>query len=117
MGLHFAMCCERKAWTHGPSFRLDLHCRGYSRRYLLGAFAFTYWSLYVRDAQAFTEPLTQLDSFYFATATFTTTGYADIAPIAQAARLATSIQMVIGFALVAVILAVALSQRERKRET
>jgi hypothetical protein len=84
--------------------------------YLLGAFAFTYWALNIRDAQAFSEPLTQLDAFYFATTTFTTTGYGDIAPMSQAARIATSIQMAIGFGLVAIVLAVALSQRERKHE-
>jgi hypothetical protein len=51
---------------------------------------------------------------YFALATFTTTGFGDIAAASDAARLAVSIQMLGGFAIVAVALTLALSRRTRR---
>jgi hypothetical protein len=50
----------------------------------------------------------------FALATFTTTGFGDIAGASDAARLAVSTQMLGGFAIVAVALTLALSRRTRR---
>lgn len=84
---------------------------------LIGDFAFLYWGLSLRDSGAFNALLSPLDSVYFAVATFTTTGFGDLAPTSQAARLAVTAQMAAGFALVAVGLALVLSQlRSEHRE-
>lgn len=80
---------------------------------LLSNFAFLYWGLSLRDPGAFNTPLSPLDSVYFAVATFTTTGFGDLAPASQAARLAVTAQMVAGFALVSVGLALALTRLSR----
>lgn len=77
---------------------------------LIGDFAFLYWGLSLRDQGAFTASLSPLDSVYFAVATFTTTGFGDVAPVSQVARLAVTVQIIAGFALVAVGLALVLSQ-------
>jgi ion channel len=83
---------------------------------VVGNFAYVYRGLSLRDPSAFTAPLSMLDAFYFAVATFTTTGFGDLAAVSQAARVAVMAQMVAGFALVSVGLALVLV-RLRPRPT
>lgn len=56
------------------------------------AFSSTYFLL-SEYGNAFTEKLTRVDALYFCLTVFTTTGFGDIAPISQSARVAVSIQM------------------------
>jgi voltage-gated potassium channel len=57
-------------------------------------FAATYVVLADSYPQAFSEPLTRLDSLYFVLTVFATVGFGDIAPVSQVARVLTTVQMV-----------------------
>ena len=57
------------------------------------AFATTYFLFSEYDTGSFNEPLTRIDALYFCLTVFTTTGFGDIAPDSQGARVAVSIQM------------------------
>ncbi len=78
--------------------------------YFLGTFSNLYWIESLRDSSAFSEPLTQGDAIYFAISTFTTTGFGDIRPRSGIARLTVTVQMLLGFLLVAVALVLALAR-------
>lgn len=88
----------------------------FTAAYFIGAFSSVYWIVSIRDPDAFTEALTHDDAIYFALATFTTTGFGDIAPVSGIARLTVSAQMVVGFVLVAVALVLALSRWSPARD-
>lgn len=57
------------------------------------AFATAYFLFSEYDTGSFNEPLTRVDALYFCLTVFTTTGFGDIAPDSQGARVAVSIQM------------------------
>lgn len=57
-------------------------------------FAALYFELERNNARAFTQPLTRFDALYFTVTVFATVGFGDIAPVTQAARIATTLQMV-----------------------
>ncbi|MDH3008162.1 potassium channel family protein [Gordonia alkanivorans] len=57
------------------------------------AFATTYYLFSEYDPGSFNEKLTRVDALYFCLTVFTTTGFGDIAPDSQGARIAVSIQM------------------------
>ncbi|ANY25319.1 potassium channel family protein [Gordonia terrae] len=57
------------------------------------AFATTYFLFSEYDPGSFNESLTRVDALYFCLTVFTTTGFGDIAPDSQGARVAVSIQM------------------------
>ncbi|HCS56576.1 MAG TPA: two pore domain potassium channel family protein [Gordonia polyisoprenivorans] len=63
------------------------------------AFATMYFIFSDYDHGSFTEKLTRIDALYFSLTVFTTTGFGDIAAVAQETRVAVSIQMVSTFAL------------------
>lgn len=56
-------------------------------------FATTYYLIYQGQADAFNETLTRTDSLYFTVTVFSTVGFGDIAPVTQAARIVTMVQM------------------------
>ncbi|MCR5978203.1 two pore domain potassium channel family protein [Gordonia jinghuaiqii] len=57
------------------------------------AFATTYFLFSEYDTGSFNAGLTRVDALYFCLTVFTTTGFGDIAPDSQGARIAVSIQM------------------------
>ena len=56
-------------------------------------FAAAYVKLDSTQAQAFSEPLSRTDALYFTITVFSTVGFGDITPVADAARVTTMIQM------------------------
>ncbi len=68
-------------------------------------FASAYWLLARVSEAAFSERLTHVDALYFTITTFTTTGYGDIQPLSQLARLLASVQMLLTFLLVTIVVA------------
>lgn len=70
--------------------------------FIVADFAYWYWSLSAAQPSSFSEPLTKTDASYFAWATTTTTGFGDVVPLSEPARLATTVQMVLTFVLVGV---------------
>ncbi len=56
-------------------------------------FSATYFAMSVHSPGAFGEPLTRVDAIYYCLTVFTTTGFGDIVPITQGARVVTSLQM------------------------
>jgi voltage-gated potassium channel len=52
-----------------------------------------------QDPQAYSEPLTRLDGIYFTVTVLATVGFGDITPVSEQARAFTTIQMVMGVAL------------------
>jgi voltage-gated potassium channel len=72
-----------------------------------------------QDPQAYSEPLTRLDGIYFTVTVLATVGFGDITPVSEQARVFTTIQMVLGVALlgagVRVLVAVARSVAEQRK--
>lgn len=60
-------------------------------------FLLTFSAVYIELARgtgrAFTEPLNKVDAVYFTVTVFATVGFGDIAPVTQAARIITTVQM------------------------
>lgn len=82
-------------------------------------FAATYVVIATNLRGSFTEPLTRTDSLYFTITVFTTVGFGDIAPVSQPARIVTTIQMLVGLALVGLVAKVMLGavQEGMRRRT
>lgn len=82
-------------------------------------FATTYYLMSFAAPGSFTEPLTKLDSVYYAVTTFATVGFGDIAASSPAARATVTLQMVGGLVLVGfiarVVVAVVEEARRRRR--
>lgn len=83
---------------------------------LLLIFASTFFALSAADDGAFTEPLSKTDCLYFATTTFATVGYGDIAPVSDIARLAVTIQMLFNLLVLGVGLRVVVGAVNVSRE-
>ena len=83
---------------------------------LLAVAALGAYALALDDPNAFSEPLTRLDSFYFSVTTLATVGYGDITPVSDSARVFTIIQMLVDLAFVGVVIKVisAVASREAK---
>lgn len=83
----------------------------------LAAFANCYYVASHRRPRSFSERLSVVDAFYFATTTFSTTGYGDIAPRSQLCRLLVTAQLLVDLLLVGLIVsavtALFLEPRER----
>ena len=62
---------------------------GLIEKNIIGLLIFTilYYTLSLTNQKAFNQPLTLLDSFYFATTTQSTVGYGDIHPILPMSKL------------------------------
>jgi voltage-gated potassium channel len=79
-------------------------------------FAAVYVVLSDTDAQAFTEPLSRVDSLYFVVTVFATVGFGDISPVSEVARVLTTIQMVSDLVLIGLVLRVFLVAVDRRRQ-
>lgn len=78
-------------------------------------FAMAYVLLGNSDAQAFSEPLTRMDSMYFVVTVFATVGFGDITPVSELARAITTVQMVCDLLLIGLVLKVFLAAVDRGR--
>ncbi|MGY1707454.1 potassium channel family protein [Geodermatophilus sp. SYSU D00697] len=67
------------------------------------------------DPGAFTEPLSRVDGLYFVVTVFATVGFGDIAPVSEAARLLTTVQMVVNLVVIGLVLRVFLAAVDRRR--
>lgn len=72
---------------------------------VVSAFGFFFVILSERDPSAFTERLSLSDAMYFSLVTMTTTGYGDIAPKSDAARIAVSAELGLTVTVIAIALA------------
>jgi hypothetical protein len=84
----------------------------------LAATAAVHAAFSVRDPQAYTELLSRLDSLYFTVTMLSTVGFGDITPVTPLARAFTTVQMVLGVALVTgavkALVSVARAETERR---
>ncbi|MGY1673465.1 potassium channel family protein [Geodermatophilus sp. SYSU D00710] len=67
------------------------------------------------DPHAFTEPLTRVDGLYFVVTVFATVGFGDIAPVSEAARVLTTVQMIGNLVFLGLVLRVFLAAVDRRR--
>jgi voltage-gated potassium channel len=84
---------------------------------LLLLFAGTYVSVGYNQPGAFSESLNHTDALYFTVTVFTTVGFGDIVPKTEIARVATTLQMLVGIlaiGVVAKILLGAVQQAEQR---
>ncbi|MGK5113949.1 MULTISPECIES: potassium channel family protein [unclassified Geodermatophilus] len=79
-------------------------------------FAAAYVVLAGTDPDAFTEPLSRIDSVYFVVTVFATVGFGDISPVSDVARVLTSVQMVGDLVLIGLVLRVFLAAVDRRRQ-
>jgi voltage-gated potassium channel len=79
-------------------------------------FSAAYVTLADTQAEAFTEPLSRTDALYFTITVFATVGFGDIAPVTDAARIATMVQMVGDLLVVGLVLRVMLGAVKQGRE-
>jgi len=83
----------------------------------VACFSMIHWSISKHEPRSFSQPevtasdaprpLTKVDATYFTLTVFTTTGFGDIAPRSQDARLAVTAQMGLGIVLVGFVLTTA----------
>jgi voltage-gated potassium channel len=66
-------------------------------------FATVYLSMAQANTSSFTEPITKVSAVYFTVTVLATVGFGDITPTTDAARIAVTVQMVLGLTLVAVV--------------
>jgi Ion channel len=72
---------------------------------VLSAFAYVYWLLDSLRPASFNPPLSRVDAVYFTLGTFTTTGTGRFAAQSSLAELLVSLQVVLGWGFVAILLA------------
>jgi voltage-gated potassium channel len=70
---------------------------------LLLLFSATHYLLEMTVSQSYTQPLTRLDALYFSVTMFSTVGFGDIAPVTQAARVITLVQMLVNVGFLGVV--------------
>jgi voltage-gated potassium channel len=82
-------------------------------------FATVYLSMAQANTSSFTEPITKVSAVYFTVTVLATVGFGDITPITDAARIAVTVQMVLGLTLVAVVVRflITYAQNLRNRQT
>lgn len=69
-----------------------------------------YWLISARQSSAFNEPLSKIDALYYTVTIVTTTGFGDILPRSPLARGLSTVQMGMGFTLIAITLATVISR-------
>jgi voltage-gated potassium channel len=73
-------------------------------------FALTYFAMETHSPGTFSKMETRTDALYFTIVTLGTVGFGDIAPVSQAARAVTSVQVVFDLVVVGALLAVVTSR-------
>ena len=81
----------------------------------LVVFAAVYVVLANTDPASFSELLTRTDALYFVVTVFATVGFGDIAPVSEAARALTTVQMVCDLLLIGLVLRVFLTAVNSRR--
>ena len=79
-------------------------------------FATTYYVMSQSDASNFTAPLTRSDALYFTVTIFSTVGFGDISPRAEAARLLVSAQMILDLVILGLGVRIILNAVQRGRD-
>ncbi len=79
-------------------------------------FASTYFLMERASAAAFTQPLTRTDALYFTVTVFSTVGFGDISPKAEAARVILIVQMLGDLAILGAGIRVLLGAVQRGRQ-
>jgi voltage-gated potassium channel len=79
-------------------------------------FAAAYVKLADAQPQAFSEPLSRTDALYFTITVFSTVGFGDITPVADAARVTTMVQMLGDLVVVGLVLRLMLNAVKAGRE-
>lgn len=83
---------------------------------LLAVFAYVYLVMSTLHVTAFSEPLSRIDAFYFATSTFATVGYGDIAAVSSTARLTVVLQIGIDLLVIGGLIQLYLDLARRRRD-
>jgi hypothetical protein len=78
-------------------------------------FAATYTLLSDAEPDAFTEPLSRVDSLYFVVTVFATVGFGDVSAVSQLARVLVTVQMVGDLVLIGLVLRVFMLAVDRGR--
>jgi voltage-gated potassium channel len=76
---------------------------GTSAPFLLLLFATAHFLIDLRSPGSYSEPMTRLDALYLSVTMFTTVGFGDIAPVAEAARVITMLQMLANLIFIGVV--------------
>jgi hypothetical protein len=79
-------------------------------------FTKAYYTLSVNNPEAFTEPLSYFDAYYFTVTVLATVGFGDIAPVTVTARSVTMLQMVLDLGLLAVGVRIVITEVRRARD-
>jgi voltage-gated potassium channel len=69
----------------------------------LVVFATIYYLMSAANEAQWSEPLTKMDALYYTVTVFATVGFGDITAVSQTARTVTTLQMMVGIALVGFI--------------
>lgn len=79
-------------------------------------FTKAYYTLSVNNPNAFTEPLSYFDAYYFTITVLATVGFGDIAPVTVTARAVAMLQMILDLGLLAVGVRVVITEVRRARD-
>ena len=71
--------------------------------FLVLLFAAIHTVIGTAQPKSYTEAMTRTDALYFTITVFATVGFGDIAPVSEAARIVTTIQMVVGVLMVGLV--------------
>lgn len=73
-------------------------------------------NLWLTDPNSYSEPLSRLDALYFTVTTLATVGFGDITPTSELTRAVTTVQMVLGVALLGAGVRVLIGVAQQARE-
>ncbi len=97
-----------------PGIRASYALASSTPMFLL-VFSAAYVILSLNDSEAFSEPLSRSDSIYFTVTVFSTVGFGDITPVAEAARLVVVGQMILDLVVLGLGVRLILSAVQRGR--
>jgi hypothetical protein len=122
LGIALALLTVVVAWqvraiigAEHPGIRASYALASSTPMFLL-LFSAAYVILSLNDPEAFSEPLSRSDSIYFTVTVFSTVGFGDITPVAQAARLVVVAQMILDLMVLGLGVRLILSAVQRGRE-
>jgi voltage-gated potassium channel len=100
--------------AHHPALRA-VEAVALSLPLFLLLFAAVYVVLSETDPEAFTEPLSRIDSLYFVVTVFATVGFGDVSAVSELARSLVTVQMVGDLVLIGLVLRVFMVAVDRGR--